>query len=114
MIKMSKHGVEVLKKRLRDKVSDLQCNSESVKARLDNDESIQAKLKQCEDKLTTRLEGSFAQLYKIIEQYKEELNGRVDVLFSHHRKAITKQSEAFQECLGGVDKVRMYHVTTYV
>ena len=55
--KMSKHGVEVLKKQLRGKITDFQNDSKSVKAHLDSDESIQARLKQCEDKLTTKLEG---------------------------------------------------------
>ena len=111
---MSKHGIDLLKRRLRDKVSGLQSDSENVQARLGNDESIQANLKRCEEKLTTKLEGSFTELYKMLEQYKQELNGRVNVLFSHHRQAITKQNEALQECLGGVNKVRTYHVTTYV
>lgn len=108
---MSKYGIDLLKRRLRDKISGLQSDTKSVKARLDNDERIKANLKRCEEKLSTKLEASFAQLYKILEQYKQELNGRVDVLFSHHREAIRRQNDALHECLGRVNKVSTYHVT---
>jgi len=102
---MSKQGIDVLKRRLRDKISGLQNDTETVKARLDNEKYIQANLKRCEEKLNEKLEGSFTQLYEILEQYKQELGGKVNTLFSHHRQAIAKQNKALHVCLASVNKV---------
>lgn len=104
---MSKHGIDLLKRRLRDKISGLQSDTETIKARLesDNDKLIQANLKRCEEKLNAKLEASFTRLYEILEQYKREFHGKVDSLFSHHRQTITNQNKAVNECLASVNKV---------
>lgn len=97
--------MDLLKRRLRDKISGLQNDTETFKARLDDEKRMQANLKRCKEKLSTKLEGSFTQLYRILEHYKQELDGKVDALFSHHRQAVTKQNKALRECLGSVNKV---------
>ena len=104
-MKMSKHGIDLLKRRLRDKISDLKSDAESVKARLEDEEQIQANLKRCEEKLSAKLEESFTQLYKKLEQCKQELNGKVDTLFRHHGRAITEQNGTLHVCLDSVKKV---------
>ena len=103
---MSRHGIDLLKGRLRDKISGLQNDAETVKARLEDEEHIQANLKRCEEKLSTKLEESFTLLYKMLEQYKKELNSKVDALFCYQRQVITKQNGALHECLASVNKVR--------
>lgn len=103
---MSKHGIDLLKGRLRDKISGLQSDAETVKVRLENEEQIQANLKRCEEKLTTKLEESFTLLYKMLEQHKKELNSKVDALFYHQKQVITKQNGALHKCLTSVNKVR--------
>ena len=112
---MSKHGIDLLKRRLGDKISDLQSDAETVRARLENEEHVQTNLKRCEEKLNTKLEKSFTQLYKMLEQYKKELNGKVNTLFCHHRRVIMKQNGALHECLASVNKVlKPYHLTNFV
>lgn len=107
---MSKHGIDLLKRRLRDKISGLQSDTETVKARLDDEKYIQANLKRCREKLCSKLEDSFTQLYKMLEGRKQELEGKADALFSHHSQVVTKQNEAMHECLCSVNKVRRNHV----
>lgn len=108
---MSKHGVDVLKQRLRNKISDLQSDAEAIKGRLEDEKRIQANLKRCQEKLSAKLDASFTRLYEILERYKQEFNGKVNSLFSHHRRAVAKENKALDECLASVNKVRTNHVT---
>ena len=97
--------MESLKRRIRDKITNLQSDAETVKARLKDEELIQTNLERCEEKLSTKLEESFTKLYEMLEQCKQELTDKVDALFFRQRRAITKQNAALQECLASVNKV---------
>ena len=95
----------MLKRRVRDKITNLQSDAETVKARLKDKELVQTNLKRCEEKLSTKLEESFAKLYEMLEQHKQDLTDKVDALFCRQRRAIIKQNAAFHECLASVNKV---------
>jgi len=97
--------MEVLKRRLKDKVSEIQRDAATVQVRLDEQARLQTILDRWRQKLQADLDRAFSHLHELIEQRKKELTTKVDKVIASGRRAFTQQNTNCNSCLVSVDKV---------
>ena len=97
--------MEVLKKRLTDKVSEIQRDASTVQSRLDEQARLQTSLDRWKQKLQVDLDQAFSRLQELIERRKQELTNKVDKMIAEGRRMFTQQNSNCRDCLASVDKV---------
>ncbi|XP_065909710.1 uncharacterized protein [Dysidea avara] len=96
--------MEVLKKRLTDKVSEIQRDASTVQSRLDEQARLQTSLDRWKQKLQVDLDQAFSRLQELIERRKQELTNKVDKMIAEGRRMFTQQNSNCRDCLASVDK----------
>jgi len=95
----------VLKRRLKDKVSEIQRDATTIQIRLDEQARLQTILDRWRQKLQADLDRAFSHLHELIERRRKELTSKVDKVIASGRRTFTHQNTNCNDCLANVDKV---------
>ena len=99
--------MEVLKRRLRDKVSEIQRDASTIQTRLDEQARLQASLDRWRQKLQTDLDQAFTNMHDLIERRKQELSRKIDEMIGSGRRTYMEQNTNCRGCLAGVIEVNV-------